>query len=417
VSTILRGEKLLREMQRLIGINAAQGKPLGVLMLGVHGLRKYVVQHGLASGEVLMERILDLVGAALRPGDLVLRIGSADLLVILPEIRDTGHAMLAATRLLRQFENTIEVAGLPALVQVSIGVATSPEHGRTGDALYRHAEASLMLARESADRMAVAPPRTFDVEIEPADLREALHGDQLSIHFQPFLDVASNRLHGVEALARWRHPERGPISPDLFVPMAESTGMIGELTRWSINAILQHATRARDAGLHLPVSINLSAGAFAERGVVEHVVGALSLWNVDPADVVIEVTETAIISDLDRGAKMVGKLAAAGIGISIDDFGVGNSSFAYLRDFPATELKIDKSFIKPMTTDDRSSKLVKAMIDFSHNMGVRVVAEGVEDAETLALLRDLGCDFAQGWEIGRPEPAADYVEKRLRERA
>ena len=415
--SILRGETLLRELQRRIDANAAQDKPLGVLLVGIHGLRNYVVLHGLVRGEMLISQIIDLVGAALRPGDLVLRIGDADLLVLLPDVRDTGHAMLAATRLIRAFEQTIEVAGVPALVQASIGVATAPEHGRTGDALFRHAVSSLLLARQSADRMAVAPAVRFDPGIEPADLREALAADQLSIHFQPFLDVVGDRVHGVEALARWKHPVRGMVSPDTFVTMAESTGMIGELTRWSINAILQHATRARDAGLHLPVSINLSAGAFAERGVVEHVVGALSLWNVDPADVVIEVTETAIISDLDRGAKMVGKLAAAGIGISIDDFGVGNSSFAYLRDFPATELKIDKSFIKPMTTDDRSSKLVKAMIDFSHNMGVRVVAEGVEDAETLALLRDLGCDFAQGWEIGRPEPAADYVEKRLRERA
>jgi EAL domain-containing protein (putative c-di-GMP-specific phosphodiesterase class I) len=192
--------------------------------------------------------------------------------------------------------------------------------------------------------------------------------------------------------------------------------MIGELTRWSINAILQHATRARDAGLHLPVSINLSAGAFAERGIVEHVVGALGLWGVDPAAVVIEVTETAIISDLDRGAKLVSRLADAGVGISIDDFGVGNSSFAYLRDFPATELKIDKSFVTPMTVDERSLKLVKAMIDFSHHMDVRVVAEGVEKPETLDRLRELGCDLAQGWLVGRPEPAAEFIDRRLAER-
>lgn len=412
---MLRGETLLRELQRLIGANTALGKPLGVLLVGVHGLRSFNVQHGLASGELLMARIVDLVGAALRPGDLVLRVGNADLMVVLTGIRDTGHALLAATRLLRQFENTLDVAGLPVLVQVSIGVATSPEHGRTGDAVYRHAEASLLLARQSADRMAVSPPRQFDAGIEPADLREALQSDQLSIHFQPFLDIASGRIHGAESLARWRHPERGPISPDLFVPMAENTGMIGELTRWSVNATLQHAASARAAGLSLPVSINLSAGAFAERGVVEYLVGALGLWNVDPADIVIEVTETAIIADLDRGAKLVGRLSDAGVGISIDDFGVGNSSFAYLREFPATELKIDKSFVTAMLVHERSLKLVEAMVDFSHHMGVRVVAEGVEDASTLARLEEIGCDLAQGWLVGKPEPATDFIAKRLAE--
>ena len=414
--SILRGETLLRELQRLIALNAARDRPLGVLLVGLHGLRRYNVQHGLASGEALVARTIDLIGAALRPGDLVLRVGGADLLVVLPEIRDTGHAMLAASRLLRQFENTIEVAGLPVLAQVSIGVATAPEHGRTADALYRHAEASLLLARQAADRMAVAPARTFDAGVEPADLREALLGDHLEIYFQPFLDVATDRVHGAESLARWRHPERGFISPDVFVPMAESTGMIGELTRWSINATLRHAVEARAAGVRVPVSINLSASAFAERGVVEHVIGALSLWDVAPDDVVIEVTETAIISDLDRGAKLLRRLGDAGVGISIDDFGVGNSSFAYLRQFPATELKIDKSFVTPMVVDARARRLVEAMIAVSHHMGVRVVCEGVEDAATLALLRESGCDLAQGWLVGRPEPAAAFVARRLAER-
>ena len=273
----------------------------------------------------------------------------------------------------------------------------------------RSAEAALSLAEHSADRMSLAPPRDATPLISPADLRDALHTGQLEIHFQPIWDLRAARITGAEALARWTHPRLGPISPAQFVAMAESSGMIAELTRWSVNASLQHAVEARKAGLRLPVSINLSAVAFAERGLVEHLLDALKLWGVPPRDLVIEVTETAIISDLDKGAHILDRLAAEGVRVSIDDFGVGNSSFAYLREFPATELKIDRSFVTGMVQNARSAQLAKAMIDFAHHLGMQVVAEGVEDKATLGKLAELDCDYAQGYVLGHAKPAAQFV--------
>ena len=177
----------------------------------------------------------------------------------------------------------------------------------------------------------------------------------------------------------------------------------------AINACLQQVSEARKLGLDFPIALNLSATAFAERGLVEQLLGGLTLWDVAPRDLVLEVTETAIVADVRRGAHQLRQLNAAGVRVSIDDFGVGNASVSYLKQFPATEMKIDQSFVTGMLGDLRSLQIVKAMIGFAHQMGMRVVAEGVEDEATLEALGDLNCNLAQGWAIGKPQPAAEFL--------
>ena len=407
---MIRGSTLFEMMQPLVSASLGEARALGVLMLSVQGLRQFNIQHGYESGERLVAKVRALVSESLRPGDVVAQVGPGDFIVMLPGIRDGNHALLAASRVLRQFEQTLDVNGRPVLASVAIGAAVCPEHGDTPDALCRQAEAALVQARGSADRMAMSPGSGAAGAIEPAELRDAIATGQLEMHLQPIWDLRAGRICGAESLARWRHPQRGPISPAVFVAMAESCGMIAEFTRWSVNASLQHAVEARRRGLELPISINLSAAAMAERGMVEHLLGALSLWGVPADAVVIEVTETAIVADFAKGADILGRLSAEGVLISIDDFGVGNASFAYLRQFPATELKIDRSFVTGMLGNVRSMQLVKAMIDFAHHIGLRVVAEGVEDRSTLQRLAELECDHAQGWIIGHPKPAAEFFD-------
>ncbi|PZO08501.1 MAG: diguanylate cyclase [Lysobacteraceae bacterium] len=407
---MIRGSTLFELMQPHVDASLGEQRSLGVLMLGVQGLRQFNIQHGYESGERLVAKVRALVTAALRPGDVVAQVGPGDFIVLLPGIRDGNHALLAASRVLRQFEQTLDVNGQPVLASVAIGAALCPDHGDTPDALCRQAEAALVDARTSADRMAISPAPLLSGAIEPAELREAIASGQLEMQLQPIWDLKAGRICGAESLARWQHPLRGPISPSVFVAMAESSGMIAEFTRWSINASLQHAVEARRRGLDLPVSINLSAAAIAERGMVEHLVGALGLWGVPPEAVVIEVTETSIIADFEKGADILGRLNGEGVLISIDDFGVGNASFAYLRQFPATELKIDRSFVTGMLGNVRSMQLVKAMIDFAHHIGLRAVAEGVEDRPTLQRLAELECDHAQGWVVGHPKPAAEFFD-------
>lgn len=407
---MIRGSSLFEMMQPHVASSLGEARALGVLMLSVQGLRQFNIQHGYESGERLVAKVRALVSEALRPGDVVVQVGPGDFIVMLPGIRDGNHALLAASRVLRQFEQTIDVNGRPVLASVAIGAAVCPEHGETPDALCRQAESALIEARTSADRMAISPAPGSSGAIEPAELRDAIATGQLEMQLQPIWDLREARICGAESLARWQHPLRGAISPAVFVAMAESSGMIAEFTRWSINASLQHAVEARRRGLALPISINLSAAAMAERGMVEHLLGALRLWDVPSDAVVIEVTETAIIADFEKGADILGRLSGEGVLISIDDFGVGNASFAYLRQFPATELKIDRSFVTGMLGNVRSMQLVKAMIDFAHHIGLRVVAEGVEDRSTLLRLAELECDHAQGYVIGYPKPAGEFFD-------
>ena len=407
---MIRGSALFELMQPHIAASVGGQQALGVLMLGVQGLRQFNIQHGYESGDRLVARVNALISEALRPGDVVAQVGPGDFIVLLPDMRDGNHALLAAARLMRQFEQTLDVNGQPVLASVAIGAAMFPDHGDTPDLLCRQAESALVDARTSTDRIAISPKPLKSGAIEPAELREAIASGQLEMQLQPIWDLKAGRVCGAESLARWHHPLRGAISPAMFVAMAESSGMIAEFTRWSINASLQNAVEARRRGLVIPLSINLSAAAIAERGMVEHLLGALRLWDVPTDAVVIEVTETAIISDFAKGADILARLSNAGLLISIDDFGVGNASFAYLRQFPATELKIDRSFISGMLGNVRSMQLVKAMIDFAHHVGLRVVAEGVEDRSTLQRLAELECDHAQGYVIGHPKPAAEFFD-------
>lgn len=390
------------------------GRPLGVLCLGMQGLRQLRIRAGYQAMDALLAEAATRVREVLRPGDELVELGSGDFALLLPGLRDASHAMLAASKLLRQFEAPIVADGQPVLAAVAVGVAMYPEHGDSAELLCRQAEQAMLQARLLPDRMLVGGSPVQSAAVDPAELLEAISAGQLQMHLQPIMDLRQRKVVGAEALARWQHPGKGAISPGVFIPVAEASGMISQFTRWSINACLQTVADARAAGLPLAVSMNLSATAFAERGLVEQLLGALKLWNAEPRDLVLEVTETAIVADIQRGATQLRQLNAAGIRVSIDDFGVGNASVAYLKEFPATEMKIDQSFVTGMLGDLRSLQMVKAMIAFAKQMGMRVVAEGVEDANTLEALGDLGCNLVQGWAVGRPEPAGELIARLAR---
>lgn len=386
-------------------------QPLGVMCIGMQGLRRLRIHAGYETVDDMLRQAADRLKAIQRPGDELVELGSGDFAMILVGLKDSQHALLAAARVQRQFESPFEAAGQPVLSMVSVGVAMCPEHGDDPELLCRQAEQAMLQARYQPDRMMVCQSRIKPEGVDPADLLVAINEGQLSMWLQPILDVRRRRIVGAEALARWQHPKKGNISPGVFIPVAEGSGMISHFTRWSINACLQHVAEARNRGLDFPIALNLSATAFAERGLVEQLLGGLKLWDVAPRDLVLEVTETAIVADVRRGANQLQQLNAAGVRVSIDDFGVGNASVSYLKEFPATEMKIDQSFVTGMLGDLRSLQIVKAMISFAHQMGMRVVAEGVEDAATLEALGDLNCNLAQGWEIGKPKPAAEFMDE------
>jgi EAL domain-containing protein (putative c-di-GMP-specific phosphodiesterase class I) len=293
----------------------------------------------------------------------------------------------------------------------AIGVALFPLHANDADELVRCAETALRAAKRDGTGCAVyAGDDCADHSKHLSlahDLRQAISGDQLVLHYQPKIDMQTGYISGVEALVRWRHPLQGLLFPDTFIPVAEQIGVIESLTRWVLNAALEQSARWLEQGRDISVSVNLSALSLHNHEIGDTVEALLKTWQVPANRLVLEITESAIISHLARASETLGRLHALGVRISIDDFGTGYTSLAYLRRLPVNELKIDKSFVMNMMRVNDDAVIVRTIIELAHNLGLQVVAEGVEDAETWHALRQLGCNIAQGYHMSRPiDPAA-----------
>lgn len=348
-----------------------------------------------------------LLASVLRPGDRIARLGEHSFALFLPRLASQNHALLAANRLVRALRDELRVDGNILSSEVALGLCEIEDE--SAHELLRRADLASAQAQRSGQTLVRWASDRVHGTIPLQDLREAVGGGELAVWLQPLWDLRQARVVGAESLARWASPRHGWVSPDVFVPMAEQGGLIGDFTRWSLNASLRLCAEARLRQPDLQVAVNISPRIFAEDDIVEQVLAALRLWGVPPQAVVLEVTEGAVMEDPHRSGRMLQRLHEAGLGVAIDDFGTGYSSFAYLRQFPATELKIDQSFVRALRSEARSLQLVRSMIDLAHHLDIAVVAEGVEDGETLRMLAELGCDLVQGFHIRHPQPAEDFI--------
>ena len=239
-----------------------------------------------------------------------------------------------------------------------------------------------------------------------ADLHDAVRNGEVFLHFQPKVDTRTGQLVAVEALARWDHPKRGMIPPDMFIEMAERTGLIKPLTLTILDQTLQQCRLWHDAGHDVNISVNLSAQSLHDPDFDTMIADRIEYWGVSPKLLTLEITESAVMSNPDRAMGLLCRLRDLGITISIDDFGTGYSSLSYLKQLPVSEVKIDRSFVTDVLQDPNSAPIVRSIVELGHNLGLHVVAEGVEDDETMALLHGMGCDLAQGYGVCRPTPAA-----------
>ena len=307
------------------------------------------------------------------------------------------------------------VQRLPIEVSASVGIAVAPEHATEAEGLLRRADAAVQAARKVGGGASVL----YSPECEPHDparlallgeLRRALEGNELRLHYQPKVDLKTRTIVGAEALLRWPHAKRGFVSPADFVPLAEQTGLIRPLTRWVLDRATGESCAWARAGRRLPVAINVSARSLQDERIVDDVEEALLTHDVRGDRLQIEVTESAVMRDAGRAAEVLASLTGRGVAVSIDDFGTGYSSLGLLRRLPVHELKIDKSFVIGMAGDGaEDTAIVRSTADLAHNLGLTVVAEGVEDQWTLDLLSSFGCDQAQGYHIARPMPSADFI--------
>ena len=357
-------------------------------------------------GDELLKQVGPRLAGALRATDTVARLGGDEFAVLLPAVTGLETAVVIAHDLQAALSRPFDVDDVQLDVEASIGVVLSGEHGCSPAELMQRADVAMYVAKQHYVGVAVYDPDSDGHSPQRlallGDLRRALSGDELRLHFQPKLSLTTGQVCGAEALVRWQHPDRGVVPPDAFIPLAENTGLIGPLTTRVLDLALAQARRWADAGAPLQVAVNLSARNLLDERLDALVRDLLAQHGVPAALLKLEVTESAIMTDPDRAKLVLERLHALGVTLSIDDFGAGYTSLGQLKDLPVTELKVDRSFVATMHTDSSNSMIVRSVVELGHNLGLIAVAEGVEDASTLGMLADLGCDVAQGYHLSRP---------------
>jgi diguanylate cyclase (GGDEF)-like protein len=360
------------------------------------------------AGDVLLQEVAARLSAELAGAGTVARLGGDEFGVLLPEMERSGDAMVVAQRLLGRLREPFTIEGLTLEVDASIGIACHPAHGDDVEQLNQRADIAMYAAKEGGRGFVMFEPQLDRYSPRrlalAGALRQAIVDGEIILFFQPKADLATGRIVGVEALARWQHPELGLIGPTEFVPIAEQTGLIGPLTSHVLNEALRQVREWRDGGLELSVAVNLSARSFLDAQLAAEIPPLLERWGVGADMLELEITESMLMIDPGRAKATLDRLSAIGLSLSVDDFGTGYSSLANLKRLPVDGIKIDKSFVMDMAHDPSDAAIVRSTIDLAHNLGLRVVAEGVENQESWRRLREQGCDLAQGFHVSRPLP-------------
>jgi diguanylate cyclase (GGDEF)-like protein len=393
-------------LREQILVNEQTGQPFALLMIDLDRFKDVNDTFGHTYGDRLLREIGPRFSKVLRPDDTIARLGGDEFAVLLPDT-SVDDASRIAERLAEVLREPFVLDEYVLDVGASIGVAVCAEHGDTPDALVRRADVAMYVAKRGGDEYAVYSTEQDGHSVESlaliGELRGAIADEQLVLHYQPKVDFATGELVGVEALVRWQHPRRGLLPPAEFISLAEHTGLIRPLGEWVLCAALrqQHAWRA--AGLRIPVAVNLSTHNLNDR-LVDSIAGLLAGWQTPADQLHIEITESSLMAELDRTLEVLTRVHDMGVRISIDDFGTGYSSLSRLKRWPIDELKVDRSFVENMVNDDHDTAIVRATITLAHDLGLSVVAEGMEDEATWNLLAALGCDVAQGYFMARPMP-------------
>jgi len=407
---------------RALGAASRDCSQAAVIVVDVDRFKVINSTLGHTAGDRLLQALAQRLKDVVRGGDLVARLGGDEMGLLLHDVRDAPHAGQIAERVLAALREPFDLgAGIQHHATVSAGIAVYPQDGGDVDTLLRHADIAMYRAK-AAGRDSVAQfgadagqPAETRLELE-LELRAAIDNDELVLHFQPRVDIASGRPLGVEALVRWQHPQRGLLSPAQFIDIAEETGLIVPMGAWVLRHAGQTLRRLRQAGLTGPngpggltMSVNVSACQFKNRHLVDEVAAMIAEAGCAPRQIELELTETAVMAEPVAAAQTMRRLKDLGVRLAMDDFGTGHSSLAALKRFPMDVVKIDRSFVSDIATDADDAALTRAIIAMGHSLGLHVVAEGVEHNDQLEFLRREGCDEYQGYLFARPLPEAALV--------
>ncbi len=406
-------------LQQQILFSQRQGGRFALFVMDLDRFKEVNDTFGHQSGDRLLVMVGERVRGVLRDSDTVARFGGDEFALLIPTADTEERATAVARKIQAAFEAPFTLDHLILNVEASIGISIFPEHGEDPSALVKRADAAMYMAKRNKSGYALYAPsddqESRDGLLLMGEFRGAIEHDELVLHFQPEVELRSGEIVAVEALVRWRHPSRGLLSPDLFIPFAEQTGLMRPLTRWVIDsAIRQVRTWRTRSGAPMQLAVNLSARDFQDPELPGHVEAALIRRGMTPAQLKLEITESVVMADAARSLETLTALRTMGVRLSIDDFGPGYSSLAYLKRLPVDEIKIDRSFVIDLVADADTSAIVRGTIDLAHDLERTVVAEGVEDEPTAALLSAYGCDAAQGYYYTRPlaaEEMADLISK------
>lgn len=380
---------------------------LAVLLLDLDRFKDINDTLGHACGDELLNSVAGRLARATRSRSVLSRLGGDEFAVLVPDAATVADAHTVAERLLDALGEPFHIGGISLNVGASIGVAVAPDHGHDTALLIQRADCAMYQAKRSTSRVAVYDPAIDHNTLRRLslihDLRHAINDDQMVLHYQPKLGLATRHPVGVEALVRWNHPRFGLLGPDHFVPLAETGGVIQDLTDWVIRHALIQLSRWRSQGIDLDIAVNVAAGDFDTHQLADTVFRSLAATSVPADRLILELTERVVMADLPQTRTMMNQLRNKGIRISLDDFGTGYSSLSYLGALPVDELKIDRSFLSENPTDTRRTVLAN-IIHLGRSLGYTTTAEGVEDSDTLQFLTAVGCDQAQGFFISAPLP-------------
>jgi diguanylate cyclase (GGDEF)-like protein len=403
---VMRTDEALHDVRRDDGSTA-------LLLVDLDRFKEINDTLGHAVGDELLRAVADRLTAAIGDDDTAARLGGDEFAVVLPGATESAAVDLAE-RLTAALREPYRLTDVTVKVGGSVGVAVAPAHGTTVESLMRHADAALYAAKENRGEHAVYDPdsdrHTTDRPVLMGQLREGLDRGEVVVHYQPKVSALNGVVMGAEALVRWQHPTRGLLAPADFLPAVETSGLITSLTDHVIRDALRSVRRWREYNVDMCVAVNLTAGQVANLDLPGRIEDALAEHSLPGEVLVIEMTESSLMSDVARTRAVLSRLRASGVRLSIDDFGTGYSSFTHLRDLPVAEIKIDKSFVSAAPTSSANAAIVKSTIGLAHNLGLEVVAEGVESEVCLDVVTDMGCDIVQGYLLARPMPAAEFLD-------
>jgi len=410
--TSLPNRALLMDRLNQAIINSQRRKrSLALLMLDLNRFKEINDTLGHQTGDALLQQVGVRLRNVLRDSDTVARLGGDEFAVLLSNVNDT-NALRIAANIHERLEKVYDVYDHSLYVGVSIGVAIFPQHGESSQALLQHADVAMYVAKRSNTSITL-----YDLEQDEnslsqlsvlSDLRTAIENDEFVLEYQPTITMSNSNMHGAEALIRWNHPKHGRIMPDDFIPSAEQTGLIKRISNWVMDTAIRDCYRFHQKGHLVNISINLSVWDIQDANISLNITQKLEKWGLPAKYITLEITERVMMAEPERAREVLNNLDAMGLSVVIDDFGTGFSSLVYLKELPVSMLKIDKSFVIDMMHDESDAAIVHSIVELAHNLGLQVVAEGVESDQTWSWLKTWKCDYAQGNYISMPLSLASY---------